>query len=262
MTDVNAFDVLAAEYDEQFTTSLVGREQRRVTRKWLSLVLAGQKNLHILEINCGTGDDALWLADMGHQVIATDQSHGMIAKAKQKATGAEFITCAFDELEAKFNGRQFDLIFSNFAGLNCILPGQLKTLGNQLHRLIKPGGHFAAVIFGKFCLWETAYYLFKGRRREAFRRRTGNEVQARLDDTTHQSIYYYSVKQFTENLPFTRKQTRPVGLFVPPSYLEGAMKKHPRLFRALVKMEDSFGDVAAARSLSDHTWLLFKKEMT
>jgi ubiquinone/menaquinone biosynthesis C-methylase UbiE len=261
MTDVSAFDVLAADYDGQFTTSLVGREQRRFTRKWLNRVLAGQKNLQILEINCGTGEDALWLAAMGHQVIATDQSPAMIAKAKQKANNAEFITCAFDELEEKFNGRQFDLVFSNFAGLNCVLPGQLRTLGNQLHRLIKPGGHFAAVIFGKFCLWETAYYLSKGRRREAFRRRAANEVQARLDDTTHQSIYYYSVKEFTENLPFTRKQSRPVGLFIPPSYLEGAMKKHPRLFRLLVKMEEGFGGLAAARSLSDHTWLLFKKEM-
>lgn len=262
MTDVPAFDVLAAEYDEQFTTSLVGREQRRFTRKWLSRVLAGQNNLQILEINCGTGDDASWLSEMGHYVTATDQSPAMIAKAKQKAVGPEFITCAFDELEEKFNDRQFDLIFSNFAGLNCVSPDQLKILGNQLHRLIKPGGHFAAVIFGKFCVWETIYYLSRGRRHEAFRRRTSNEVQARLDDTTHQSIYYYSVKQFTENLPFKRKQTRPIGLFVPPSYLEGAMKKHPRLFRLLVKMEDSFAGFAAARSLSDHTWLLFKKEIT
>ena len=85
MTNVGAFDTLAAEYDLQFTTSLVGREQRRCTRKWLSRVVAGQNKLQILEINCGTGEDALWLSKMGHEVIATDQSPAMIAKAKQKA---------------------------------------------------------------------------------------------------------------------------------------------------------------------------------
>lgn len=261
MNNAPAFDVLAAEYDLQFTTSLVGREQRRATRKYLSRLLAGKKNVQVLEINCGTGDDALWLAELGHQVIATDQSPAMIDIAKQKPGSAHFLVCAFDELEKKFSGQQFDLVLSNFAGLNCASPAQLKVLGKQLHAMLKPGGHFAAVIFGKYCIWEMAYYLFKGRRREAFRRRTNNEVQARLHDTTHQSIYYYSVTQFGKNIgSFERKKTRPIGLFIPPSYLESAMKKHPRLFRILVKMEDAFGGMSAARSLSDHTWMLFKKK--
>jgi ubiquinone/menaquinone biosynthesis C-methylase UbiE len=263
MTDSPAFDVLAPAYDLQFTTSLVGQEQRRITRKWLSRILAGKEKLDIVEINCGTGDDALWLAGMSHHVVATDQSPAMIEKAKQKISKhlPEFITCAFDHIGDQFKGQQFDLIFSNFAGLNCVSPEALKKLGEQLHTLLKPGGYFAAVIFGKNCLWETVYYLSKAQAKNAFRRRTNEEVLVKLDETTLQPVYYYSTKQFTRILKsFKKTETRPVGLFVPPSYLEGAMKKHPRFFRRLVKMEDNFGGWSAAASLADHTYMLFKKE--
>jgi len=58
---------------------------------------------------------------------------------------------------------------------------------------------------------------------------------------------------------FKRIETRPVGLFIPPSYLEGAMKKNPRFFRLLLKLEESFGHFPWLSSLADHTYLLFKK---
>lgn len=260
MTNTPAFDVLARDYDRQFTTSLVGAEQRRMSRKWLSKVLEGQNNLDILEINCGTGADAMWMSEKGHRVMATDQSEKMIEVARTKK-GPEFFTCAFDELGQTFNKKQFDLIFSNFAGLNCVSPQQLQSIAKQVHQLIRPGGHFAVVIFGKYCLWETMYYLSKSRTREAFRRRTNEEVMVPLDRDTLQPVYYYSVKQFTRLLlPFKRIATKPVGLFIPPSYLDGAMKKHPGFFRTLVNMEERLGGMAVARSLADHTWLLFKKE--
>jgi ubiquinone/menaquinone biosynthesis C-methylase UbiE len=264
MTNTPAFDVLARDYDTQFTTSMVGAGQRSISRKWLLKLLQGKNKLNILEINCGTGADAIWMADMGHNVIATDQSPKMIAIAQAKITPVgtpEFLACAFDELGSYFSENEFDLVFSNFAGLNCVSPQQLQSIANQLHQLVRPGGHLAAVIFGKYCLWETMYYLSKGRPRDAFRRRTSEKVTVPLDAKTIQPVYFYSVKQFTCLLtPFKRIQTRPVGLFIPPSYLEGAMKKHPGFFRTLLNMEEKLGGMAAAGSLADHTWTLFKKE--
>jgi ubiquinone/menaquinone biosynthesis C-methylase UbiE len=264
MTNTPAFDVLARDYDAQFTNSMVGAAQRSISRKWLLKLLQGKNKLNILEINCGTGTDATWIADMGHNVTATDQSSKMIAIARSKKNsmaGPKFLTCAFDELGSYFPEKQFDLVFSNFAGLNCVSPQQLKSVANQLHQLIRPGGHLAAVIFGKYCLWETMYYLSKGRRRQAFRRRSNEEVIVPLDANTRQPVYFYSVKQFTRLLsPFKRIETRPVGLFIPPSYLEGAIKKHPGFFRTLLTMEERLGGMAAARSLADHSYLLFKKE--
>jgi ubiquinone/menaquinone biosynthesis C-methylase UbiE len=264
-----AFDTLAAGYDAVFSASLIGQAQRRLTRQWLMAFLCGKKNLKILEINCGTGEDAWWLASLGHTVIATDQSTEMIRKAQYKAMhthsegSVRFITCGFEELGAAFNGEQFDLIFSNFAGLNCATPAELSAINIQLQKLLSENGHLAAVIFGKYTLWETLYFLGKGHPGEAFRRWSNQRVLVPLAESVIQPVYYYSITGFARIMrSFRLIKKQPVGLCIPPSYLENAMQKRPRFFHWLVKMEAKAKRYARLSSLADHTYLLFKKETT
>lgn len=261
-----AFDVLAADYDTSFSQSLTGQAQRQVSRQWLHSFLADKGRLRILEINCGTGDDALWLAGLGHQVTATDQSAGMITEASAKTvhegttTNPLFVTCPFEELGSRFRDQQFDLVFSNFAGLNCISPPQLLTLNRALQQLLSDHGHIAAVIFGKYCWWETCFYLLKGDGRNAFRRWTGKPVMARLSETVSQPVYYYSARKFVKGLhPFSLLEKKPVGLFIPPSYLEPTMRRNKRLFGFLVRLERWMQPGSFCSALADHTYLLFKK---
>src|SRR5690242_7730990 len=80
-----AFDCLADQYDEVFTNSLVGRAQRNIV--WNALeqsILSGQR---ILELNCGTGEDALHLARRNVSVVACDASARMIEVARRKLRG-------------------------------------------------------------------------------------------------------------------------------------------------------------------------------
>ena len=83
MTRSAPFDVLAETYDTGFVESRIGLAQRNISRKWLQPLLAGKTGLRILEINCGTGADAIWLAEQGHTVTATDASPAMIWQAQQ-----------------------------------------------------------------------------------------------------------------------------------------------------------------------------------
>ena len=53
-----AFDSLAAKYDDLFTRSMIGRAQRGVV--WDALIDTFEPGAHILEVNCGTGEDALF----------------------------------------------------------------------------------------------------------------------------------------------------------------------------------------------------------
>ena len=78
------FDIAAVSYDNDFTQSHTGRLQREQVWKYLDQRLKTKKNLHILELNCGTGEDALHLAQSGHVVTATDISDEMLAQAKNK----------------------------------------------------------------------------------------------------------------------------------------------------------------------------------
>ena len=76
------FDAVADEYDARFTNSLIGRAQREsVWREMDRLFRPGQR---VLEINCGTGVDALHLAARGIQVVACDASPEMIAVARRR----------------------------------------------------------------------------------------------------------------------------------------------------------------------------------
>lgn len=289
MNETAAFDVLAAGYDVSFSQSLTGQAQRNASRSWLQAFLANRGPLRILEINCGTGDDAWWLASMGHTVTATDQSAAMIEQARMKLIdgGAEanritgmsmdahggltgnsliaaprFITCSFKALSYTLGGEQYDLVFSNFAGLNCIDPTQLSTFGRSVASLLRRDGHLAAVIFGKYCWWETCYFLTKANLRQAFRRWTHKPKLARLNDDVHQEIHYYSVRRFLRELPaFKLKARRPVGLFIPPSYMEPAMRRHHQVFTLLSKLEKQLQQFSVCSSLADHTYLLLKKEL-
>jgi ubiquinone/menaquinone biosynthesis C-methylase UbiE len=259
MSNRSHFDILAPGYDAAFTESHTGKAQRLISRKWLLPLV--NKPLKILEINCGTGDDACWLANQGHQVIATDQSEAMIAEAKQKTSSAVFHTVAFDALLPTFANQQFDLIFSNFAGLNCVAPAELFVLSSELHALLNPGGHLVTVIFGKYCLWEMAWFLGKGQPKQAGRRWTNKKVMVPLAPGKYQPVYYYSTKKFARLLwPFRLIQKKPVGLLIPPSYMEGAMQKRPRLFQSLVNTEQRSNPSALFSAYADHVLLTFKKE--
>src|ERR1700730_1972662 len=71
------FDAVAERYDEAFTLSGIGRAQRRAVRNELAGTF--QAGDRALEIGCGTGVDACFLAERGVRVVAGDSSSEMIA---------------------------------------------------------------------------------------------------------------------------------------------------------------------------------------
>ena len=92
MPVASPFDILAETYDTDFTESAIGKLQReRVWQGLYQLLATYNRPLKILEINCGTGFDALALASLGHMVIATDAAEVMIEKAKERLS--IFCTC-------------------------------------------------------------------------------------------------------------------------------------------------------------------------
>jgi len=266
MSEMPAFDAIAAEYDKNFSESLIGREQRRLSRHWLEAFLKDKKKLQVLEINCGTGDDALWLASLGHSVVATDQSRAMIHEAEKKLyrsgqKNIRCICCDFENLANQFEAQQFDLIFSNFSGLNCVSPDMMTSLSKRFLGLLKDNGHLAVVVFGKYTWWESFFFLLKGRPGRAFRRWGNKGVRVRLAENIYQPVFYYSVPWLTKILsPLKLVEKKPIGLFIPPSYLEQAMKKRPNLFHSLTRLEKKLNGPTVSSSFADHVYLLFKKE--
>lgn len=81
--DPTAFDAFAADYDDDFTHSRLGQLLR--PRVWTKLAKHFAPGQYVLELTCGTGEDAVWLAGRGVRVMATDGSAEMVGVAEAKA---------------------------------------------------------------------------------------------------------------------------------------------------------------------------------
>lgn len=261
------FDEAAARYDNDFTDSCVGRAQRRLVWHHLDAVLRQvPAPASVLEINCGTGEDALWLASRGHGVLATDISAGMLAVAARKAAQAggnlplSWARLSAQELDLRTVGGPVDLVLSNFGGLNCLSPDQMAALARRLATLVRPGGWLVMVIMPPFCLWETAWNLLSLRPGLAARRWWRGPVTAQVGSARF-PIWYYGAGRLRRLFAdgFNCRAVRPIGLAVPPSALEGRFRPWPRLVAGLEGIDRRLGRSALMAALSDHMLLEFRR---
>jgi len=263
MNTEQAFDQYAIQYDKVFSESPIGIAQRNQVWKRLAPYLKNGPT--ILEINCGTGVDAFAFAEKGIRVVATDLSpariqEGVKKRQNQPALKVQFRPLAFQQLLPALAGEQFDLIFSNFGGLNCLSPEDTRQLNDDFAKILAPEGHLALVYMSQHCVWEQFYHRWKGDSTKANRRRQPMPIQAQIGNKTIDT-WYASVKQTLEYFPsFQLVGQFPIGLFVPPSYLNHFFSNRPRLLNILSSLDrylafPSFADYA------DHFMIILKRKM-
>jgi SAM-dependent methyltransferase len=258
------FDAAASRYDETFTARIPGRWFRDTV--WTSVKKVFQKGDHVLDLGCGTGEDAVWLAGQGVRVTAVDVSEEMLRTAKIKAERAgaaeaiRFIRRDLDRLkeDASGLGPAYDGALSNFGALNCV--ADLKPLAEALSGCIRTGGHALFVIMGPVCPWEIAWFLSRGRLKEAFRR-FSPDTEARVGDGETIRIRYPSPRRLRRDFsPFFRAmKTIGLGTLVPPPYLGGIVERAPGLFRRMWAVESRLGSFFPWTWLNDHYLMILKR---
>ncbi|HKZ67589.1 MAG TPA: class I SAM-dependent methyltransferase, partial [Chitinophagaceae bacterium] len=219
----------------------------------------------ILELNAGTGDDAIFFAQLGHTVHATDISAAMqdlLAKKAKKHGLQNNITHelrSYTDLEDLQSRGPYDLIFSNFAGLNCTnkLPGVLQSFDSVL----KPGGLITLVVLPKFCLWEFLL-LFKGKFKIAFRRFSGTKGTKAHIEGEFFRCWYYDPSFIRKHLEESFDMVALEGLctFVPPSYLEGFADKYPKIYKSLINKESKWKMKWPWNGIGDYYIITLKKK--
>ena len=198
-----AFDNLAANYDSGFTHTDIGKLQRGIVHRMLRKKTDPSRFQRVLELNCGTGEDALWMSGQGFSVVATDISGEMIRIADHKATQLKlhnppvFTTLDFNDIPVD-KGESYDLVFSNFGGMNCAGPEQLHEVAGRLHKILRPGGKVIAVIMGKKCLSEKLYFTLKNSSQKN-RRNSSQPVTAKFQSGSF-PVWYYSPGEFSNCL--------------------------------------------------------------
>ncbi len=205
------FDVKAENYDQEFTRSLVGTIQRKQVHQQLEEILRGKTDLKILELNCGTGEDIGFLKRFG-EVTGTDISEPMLKIARKKNPETEFFILDFNT-EFK-SDKKYDLVFSNFGGLNCVSKERLSQLNNELSNLLNPNGMLIIVLISKWSLMEFLYFSFRLNFKKAFRRLNGKAYFNELP------IYYYSHPETRYTFQsFTLQSIKAIGKYYTGEYM-------------------------------------------
>lgn len=260
-----AFDAIASQFDLRFGQWLSVAAQRRAVRAALLQVFPAAG--HILELGGGTGEDALFLAERGFNVVLTDPSPSMVSQARAKLTpfraqaevvaGEEMADFASRYLSA--GGALFDGAFSNFAPLNCIV--DLQPVARGLAQLLKPGAAAMLVLFGTLCPGEMATEVLRGRPRQALRRLKRGEIPARLAKNHFHVVYHRRAALLRAFAPwFVLEKRLGIGVTVPPSAAEPWISKHPRLLGFMEAL-----DRVVSRRMAlfgDHVLYQFRRKTT
>ena len=255
------WDAAANTYDVDFTSTLIGKTRRSAV--WREVDRVFQRDERILELNCGTGIDAVHLASRGIRVVACDISSRMIEIARQSATAAkvieriDFRVLPTEDIGVLAADGPFDGAFSNFAGLNCV--EDLPTVVRNLAMLLKPGASAVISMMGRFVPWEIVWFLAHGHPRKAFRRILENSGTLSWGPL---KIQQPSVRAITSIFAegFTRRAWKGIGIAVPPSYMEDWACRFPNVTETLARADEWIGWLPPLRHMADCVLLEFERK--
>jgi SAM-dependent methyltransferase len=216
--------------------------------------------MSVLDLGCGTGEDAIHLARRGVTVHALDASSAMVDAARDKAARAGIAGLVtlekrpVEELFALGSGTRFDGAYSNFGALNCV--EDLPAVGRALASLLRPGAPLLVCLLGRRVPWEWAWFLARGEVRRAFRRLSRRGAPWRGLTVRYPSLAE-AVRAFSP--AFVRRRAVAVGAFLPPTYAAASLERRPRLLATLDGAGRRLEGAWPLFHLSDHDLLRFER---
>lgn len=253
----NEFDNWAKSYDDDFGENPIGQILRKKVQKELLHFFSPKST--ILEIGCGTGIDAVFLAQKGFTLTCSDPSEEMlkIVNSKLQNLQIQTIHAQADALTQKLD-EKFDGAFSNFGALNCRI--DLKKLSETLSKNLNSKSYFVAVLMGNFCLWEILFYSLKFNFRRAFFRFGKNYKEVPLGKISVPTRYFFP-KVFYQffHKDFEIVKILPIGFLLPPPYLSYRFKPKSKILRFFSNLDRIFS-FQFLGNFSDHFLIVLQKK--
>jgi SAM-dependent methyltransferase len=177
----------------------------------------------------GVAAQVMRAEDVGQPILAAGCLSGSPGRLESRPAGT--IGCP-----------TFDGVISNFGALNCVK--DLAPVARSLSSLVRPGGHVAICVMGRFCAWETLYYGARFNFPKATRRWSG-----RASD-----VFYPTVRQLRADFAadFELLHWTGIGMLVPPSYV--------KLPARIVNLLANLDRLPFLRACADHRLLIFKRK--
>lgn len=261
-TNQTYWDSIAENYDQAFPETVIGRAQRDAV--WRDLDKTFAPGMRVLELNCGTGIDAVHLAERGVRIVACDVSAGMISSARRRLDASGFAPLVdlrvlpTEEIASLASEAPFDGAFSNFSGLNCVQ--DISRVARDLSLILKPGAKILLCMVGRFSPWEMAWQLAHGKPGLAvrrFRRKPATHASAHGDFSVQYPSIRDMARMFTPE--FRLQGWKGIGIAVPPSCLEPLTRMPSGVVGGLARIDRYLSRVPVFRSMGDCVLLQFER---
>jgi ubiquinone/menaquinone biosynthesis C-methylase UbiE len=256
-----SFDAVAEVFETQLENETTRKLRGKLYETVRSLLAPGGS---ILDINCGTGIDALALSQMGYSVVGMDISPKMVEQARARLVrfpeaGVHVSVGSFEDI-ASITTSSFDMVISNFGGLNCV--SSLDRVFPQVAGALKPGGHFVAVVMPPVSLWELIAGITHGNLHFAFRRFQKNVAATGFGGRTFVVSYHSAKRLFrASKRSFERISLHGWNVSSPPPHAALFRARHPKLSAWLESLDDATAGLPFIRSLGDHYMLVLRKKL-
>ncbi len=263
------FDQEAKQYDLRFGPPS-GSNPGNPLVTWLR-----QEHLHILQallpqsaavldIGCGTGEEALALAREGYCVLGIDISAAMVRQAQTKAAayglrrGIVFRTLPAGKLGALDERGPFAGAYASLGTLNS--EPNLAGVAVALHELLEPNAPFVATVMNRRCLFERWHAWKRLRPRDVLPRPAEwAEGRAGASDVSA-PVRFYSPDEFALAFSpyFTVEHVMAFPLFLPPVHMHTLYREKQAYFQKLEARERAWRVRRGLRSLGDHFLMVLR----
>ena len=256
-----AFDSVAADYDGPRGNNPLIQDMRAEMWRWLDSTFAPGSRL--IDIGCGTGLDAVRMAQRGHRVTATDWSPQMAQRTKDRAANESMtervrvLAIGAHELHCMEESDTYDGAYSNLGPLNCV--PALEDVSRECARLIRPGGALVFTVIGRICPWEIVHYLRRRRWARVKVRFARDFVPVGMNERTIWTRYYRPREFYRAfRSDFTLEHYRGLCVFAPPPYLSW-IQQYPVAYNRLWHMDRRVSGWPLLRDLGDHFLMVMRK---
>jgi ubiquinone/menaquinone biosynthesis C-methylase UbiE len=258
------FDAEAADYDRKEVENPIRQLMR--ARSLSALERSFRPGATLLDVGCGTGTEAIWLAQRGYRITAVDSSQGMLEVLCRRAAAAKVsistrllkardLSCLVEE----FGEASFDGAYSSFGALNTepYIAAPLAALS----RIVQPGGRLVLSVMNRWCVAEMAVMLAGGRANQAFRRLRPSLTVAVGSAFTE--VTYPSWPQLSRALngQFRPLSVEALTLLLPP-YAWPALATHDRTYRVLARLDQTLATRWPFAWLGDHLLVVAERRIT
>lgn len=253
-----AFDRVGASIETSVTMNPVNRWMRARSRR--EIVATFPPGSALLEIGCGAGADATFLAERGYRIEALDISDKMVEAARERVQSAGLASRVhlrrgrLSEVAGDLERSAWFPFDGAYANFSLTYEDSLRDLARIVHRLLRPGAPFVFTLPNKLCVSEPVIAMARLRVRDALLRlKDPRSARVRGFEVRFHTYTPVRVRESLEGF-FEPGGTVGVPVFMPPPFLYNPMFE--RLRASLEPFDDRLAGRFPWRYLGDTT--LFK----